>query len=481
MTQAAAREELWTLGVLAAWYLRDDQMPLYSLLRDKKRPFLECARRYGKTTSILTFVSEELLSHPGWVCMWCEPDQKQAREIIKPEVAKIFASAPRHLRPEWSATDSFYWWPCTGRTPDEASKLKLRGVNHDSGDSARGPFAHIIVADEFGTWKDPDYIVKEALSPQLQTTNGPFIFASTPPRDLGHLYYEHKEWAIREDRFIQRIIYDNKSLTPERIEELKAECGGENTPSWQREYLCKPVSDPESLVVPEFNESLHLVDDDYPRPMHFDPYVGVDLGFNDSTAILFGYWDFLKRELVIEDEYVVSGKNSQEITDNAKRIEKELWEGVSYCQCPACQWRLEKAHKPFKRVGDNDKQQLYDMHTMCGYLVTPTRKDDKEAAINALRLRFRQNSIKIHKRCKILPYQLKVGLWNDRRTDYLRGDKTGHLDCIDSLVYLNRNVNEHHNPFPPVVQSSETHFVSNLKPVSKDAEVLKSLLRPFGA
>jgi hypothetical protein len=423
---------LWQEGILGAWYLRQDQLPIYELLLKQKNPFIECARRYGKTTTILCYVIERLLTNPGFVCMWCEPDKNQAREIVKPEMAKIFKTAPKELRPVWSATDSFYWWPCTGRNQDEASKLKLRGVNHDRGDSARGPFANIIVADEFGTWKDPDYIVTEALRPQLQTTNGPFIFASTPPEDLGHPYYDHKNWALSDGRFIQRIIHDNKSLSPERIQEIIAECRGEHTPAFKREYLCEPVADPESLVIPEYSEAKHDVENDYPRPAHFDAYVGMDLGFNDFTATVFGYVDFTKRELVLEDEYVAAGKNSKEIVESCRSREAGLW----------------KDKKPYLRVSDNELQQLYDMTSLYGYTLNPTRKDDKLAAINELRLLFTEGRIKIKKRCVNLRYQLKVGIWNDRRTDFKRGEKTGHLDAVDALIYLSRSINWQHNPYP---------------------------------
>lgn len=459
------RALLWQHGVVAAYYLRDDQLPIYELILRAKNPFIECARRYGKTTTILCYVIEQLIQHPGWVCTWCEPDKNQAREIVIPEIEKIFRSAPPGMRPVWSSTDSFYWFPSTG-DKNTASRLKLRGVNHDRGDSARGAFSHIIVADEFGTWKDPDYIVQEALRPQLQTTNGPFIFASTPPEDLGHAYYTHKTWAITESRFIQRIIYDNESLTPERIQELIAECRGENTPAWRREYLCEPVSNPDRLVVPEFSDEIHVVDDDYPRPPHFDSYVGMDLGLNDCTAGLFAYWDFRNRELVIEDEWVANGQNTKSIVEHCKAKEAELWG--------------EK--KIYMRWADNELQQLYDMQTEHGYLVNPTRKDDKLAAINALRLRFSSGKIKIKKRCESLRYQLKVGLWNERRTDFLRGEKTGHLDAIDALIYLSRNIDEHHNPYPqygPDV-TPFTHYVpDNHDPQIKGSESLEQVFEPF--
>lgn len=432
----SAFDSLWCRGVIAPWYLRDDQADIYALLVRSKSPFIECARRYGKTTVILVYVLERLIQNPGWVCRWCEPDKNQAREIVIEEVNRIQSFVSEQYRFEWTVTDSFFIHPC-------GSKMYLRGINHDRGDSARGPTSHIIVADEFGTWRDPNYVVSSALRPQLDTTNGPFIIASTPPEDLGHAYYDHKAKAINNNRFIQKTIHDNKSYSKERIEEICTEAGGPTSPAWLREYLCLPVSTPEKLVIPEFNKDLHVVTE-YEIPQSFTPYVGVDLGLNDCTALIFGFYDFEKATLVIQDEVIINGKNTKEITDTAKAKETELW----------------GKRKVTQRWSDNDMQQLYDMHSIYGYSAHPTRKDDKLAAINSLRLRFTNQKIKIFSRCKGLIFQLQVGIWNDKRTSFLRSETTGHLDAIDALVYLNRNVNERINPFNPAEGVTEyTHHI----------------------
>lgn len=431
MTESEAIIQAWQWGIVAPWYLRPDQLPIYELLIRHKRPFIECARRFGKTTSILCYVIERLIQNPGWVCLWCEPDKNQAREIIKPEIEKLFSFAPVSMAPEWSSEDSFYWLPSTGPKA-RASKLKLRGVNHDLGNSARGPFANIVVSDEYGFWKDPRYTIREAIAPQLQTTRGQLIKASTPPGDLGHPYYDEKGSAINGSRFIQKTIYDNQTITKPDLDQIIEDCGGMETPAFQREYLCQPVADPESLVIPEYHEDRHDIPDDTERPEAFDAYVGMDLGLNDATAGLFAYVDFLKRTVVIDDEWVASGKNTKEITDACKDKEQALWPGRPI----------------YMRWGDNELQQLYDMNTLHGYVVSPTRKDDKLAALNELRLLFSQGRIKIKKRCKALRYQLKVGLWNSRRTEFQRGEKIGHLDAIDALIYLCRNIVWNHNPYP---------------------------------
>lgn len=427
---------LWLAGNVASWYLKDSQLDVYRLLNQTKRPFIEAARRWGKTTSILVWCLEKLIENPGWICRWAEPEKEQARKIVMPEMDTLQESCPPFFQFRWHSIDSYYQHP-------NGSRLYLYGVNEDKGRSARGPKAHIVVADEYGFWTCPD-AVKTIFAPQLRTTGGWLIKASTPPEDLGHPYYDEKQEAIRDKRFIQKIIYQDEWLTKEGLEEIVKDCGGIESAAFRREYLCEPVADPARLVIPEYDEKRHLYQE-RKRPKYFDTYVGADLGFNDHTGFVFGYYDFPEATLIIEDETWLVGKNSAEIVATAKAKEESLW----------------GKREVYRRVCDNELQQLCDMSTMLGYSMNPTRKDDKMAAVNALRLRFKQGKIKIHERCTALRFQLQVGLWNERRTDYLRGEKTGHLDLLDALVYLNRNLDESRNPFPAFegVQG-ETHFIS---------------------
>lgn len=432
------RTVAWEIGLVASWYLRDSQKDVYELLLREKFPFIEAARRFGKTNSILAFVLEKLRQNPGWICRWCFPNKNQAREVLGAEIVKIQKMCPEHARFKYQTTDSVYIGP-------GGSKLYIRGVNEDRGDSARGPASNIIVCDEYGFWNEPDYIVREALFPQLENQPGQWLIkASTPPRNLGHRYYAEKEEAIRRGRFIQKIIYDNEALSKEELQVIIEESGGIDSPAFRRERLCEPVSDPELLIVPEWSEA-NEVDDDYPRPDFFDAYVGGDSGADDNTAVLFGYYDFTKNEAVIEDELVVSGKTTQTIVASAKEIEARLWQ--------------EKA--PYARVYDAPKQLIFDIFTDHKWPVRMPQKDDKIAAIHDFRVEVGALRFKVKKRCKNLIRQLKVGMWKDEKhLDFERTEGLGHLDAIAAAIYFNRVLNRRRNPIQPHHGlSRETHFI----------------------
>jgi hypothetical protein len=428
---------LWRRGIVGAWYLYDYQLPVYSFLRQVQDAFFEATRRFGKTTTELAIDIEDCLRAKEWIVRWCEPWKEQARNVVIPEMETITASCPASIRPRFYRTDSFYEFPTTG------SRIYLLGVNEDRGESARGSKANKVVRDEYGSWRDAKYISTEVLMPLLITTGGQMATLGTPPPDLGHDFYTEKKLAIPQARLIQRDFDTVEEIPASEKERFIQSMGGRQSTAVRRELYLEPVSDPEKLVIPEYNPDIHDLDDDTPRPPFFDAYDGIDLGFNDCTAVLFAYWDFLTATLVIDDELVVSGKNSKEISEAAHAKEKALW-----------------SKEPYMRWGDNELQQLHDLSSIHGFHISPTAKDDKLAALNALRLRFQSGRIKIKKRCQSLRYQLKVGLWNDRKSDFQRGEKTGHLDAIDALIYLSRNISENRNPYPQNAgKSIYTHFL----------------------
>lgn len=452
-----ARAQLWEQGIVAPWYLRVSQLDIYEKLLNEKRPFIECSRRFGKTTAILAFVFEKLLQNPGWVCRWCEPGKDQARKIVMPIIDQLQTHAPASVRAEYFTTDSVYKFP-------NGSKLFLLGVNEDKGKSARGPASNIIVLDEYGFWNEASRIARSILYPQLQNQEGQwFIKASTPPEDLGHSYYSEKETAIRKNRYILKVIWDNEALTQEELAEIEEETGGRDSADFKREYLCEEVGDPELRVIPEWSEA-NIIPDEYPRPEFYVPYVGGDSGLDDNTAILFGYYDFEKAEVVIEYELVLSGQTTRNIVRQAKRIERVIWN-----------------RPPKKRVYDAQKQIIFDIFTEHKWPVQMPEKDNKTAAIHRLRTEVGAGRFKVKKRCVQTIRQMRVGQWKDeKKLDFLRPeDQTlGHLDAIAAAIYFNRCIDRKFNPIPPNYGlHREKHFIppQALSRGQQDRELIAAL------
>lgn len=446
---------LATAGILSPWILYDAQKDVYVKQAESRFPFCEMNRRFGKTFTTYLRLHEILSRKKNWVARWCEPWKNQCREILQPEINKIAALIPEAQRPTWKTTDSFYEFPNTG------SRLYLRGVNEDKGESARGAFSNIIVLDEVGSYKDTAYIVNEVLLPQLLTTKGQLIMIGTPPRKLDHEYYKYKQQAIESGQFIQKKISDCTWFDPADVESMCQAVGGKDSAAWRREFMCEPVADGESLVLPEFSELDH-VKDVIQMPEHFDVYVSMDSGFHDHTAVLFAALDFLKSKVLIIDELWVRGQNSEQISN---QIKEKL--------------TLHFPRKAaYRLVCDAPAQVIYDLNTLHGLPFIPPLKDDKFAAINATRIKLQERRVEVHRRCQNLVFQSRVGMWNDSKKDFERGETIGHLDSIAALVYLMRTVDWHKNPYPRLAEGvTQADYWINEEP-SKEQALSKQLF-PF--
>ncbi len=81
----------------------------------------------------------------------------------------------------------------------------------------------------------------------------------------------------------------------------------------------------------------------------------------------------------------------------------------------------------------------------------PTRKDDKQLAVDSLRVAMRRNQFWIHPRCKKLDRDLRATTWaNLRREQWARRADGSHGDGVDCAVYLNRGI-EREVPLDPEV------------------------------
>ena len=498
LTKEEARGILIQKGVIAAWYLRPYQDALYSFIRQNKNPVIECSRRFGKTTTVYAFVNEELERHPGWITRWCFPQKDQASEIMNAIVDKVNIDLPRTKWMIFKTVGSFFH-------NSYGSRLYIRGVNEDRGESARGAAANIIVADEFGFWKEADYIAREVLRPQLdKQPGGWFIRASTPPRDLAHPFYEELDRARREGRAITRTIYDRDDLSQEEFDEIVKECRGTESPAFQREYLCKRVSDPEMLVIPEFRNvdfpEGNIVPNSYERPEYFTPYVGGDSGADDNTALLFAYYDFENAQLVFDDEWVDNNQTTSVIVSIGKLWEAVLWNGFDREEAREIRKKLlrpetrlaateeiqeiykKQKTRPKSRVYDAGKQIINDIYTDHSWPVQMPEKDGKLAAIHEFRNLVADKRILIKDRCQHLRRQLSEGLWrDDKHSDFQRNDTLGHLDAIAAALYLARSVNWNLNPRPPYAGLSRfTHHIPAVAPRGTTETELRSAFRVKG-
>lgn len=447
--KADAIKELWRMGVLS-WKLKGVQKNMYKTFTEstQQKTIFLVSRRTGKTFSTLIIALEMCLKNPNTMVKYLCPKLKDAKTIIRPIMRTLLEDCPSDVISSegdiWKEADKMYQFT-------NGSIIQIGGTDNGNADSVRGTAAHLVICDEAGFMDDFRYVIRNVLSPTLKTTRGKMLMISTPSRFPTHEFMvDFVHPAEAEGTLIKYTIYDNPMFTKEDIEQTIREYpDGENDPEFRREYLCESSMDKEIMIINNFNaevEKESVVE--WEQPALCDFYVSVDIGFTDLTGVLFGYYDYLKATLVILDEVVVNGPTltTEWLAETIRQKEKELFKD-----------RLSGAPlSPFLRVMDNNNLVLWsDLNRLHGIQFITTKKDNRDAQINHVKMMFANNQIKIHPRCKTLLYHIKNAKWNKARTDFAKLQDTpnklirgGHCDLLAALIYLVRNINKNRNPFP---------------------------------
>lgn len=440
VSKTEAIKILWHKGILK-WKLHSLQQKIYDAYYSNKDYIttLLISRQSGKSHFMCTLAIETCLRKPNSIVKYACPKQKMVKTILKPIMRKILEDCPEELKPEYKENDKLYVFP-------NGSEIQMAGTDNQNYDNIRGGTCTLWIVDEAGFCTDLDKVVFSVLSPTTITTNGRGILASTPDPDAPEHPFikEFVEPAKSNGKLFQYTIYDNPLLDEaQRQDIINQYPGGIRNPKFRAEFLCETVRSYENTVIPEFDDETEkiIVTDQYIRPSFFDTYLSMDIGGKDFTVILFAYYDFIKNTVVIENELVLKERqNSEKIKKGINDICSELW-----------------GEKPiYLRFSDNNNIILLNDLSLAGLNFIPTRKDNKEAAINDVRVKIMNHQIIIHPRCKTLIYHLKYATWakkSDRGTSggykaFARSADGAHFDALDSCIYLIRNVIYGKNPYP---------------------------------
>jgi hypothetical protein len=475
----------WEQGQL--WFLLDHhQYKTYlrirrQLTKRRGRFTLKWARRTGKTHLLILVAIEECLRHSGHRYNIAAATKESLAEFVWPAVHFILENCPESVRKTINVREArgrVVFSKADGRD----SYCVLAGCNdRRSVERLRGPKSNGNILEEIGALPDVpglNYIQTSVLNPQLLTTDGWTLRAGTPPPSTAHEAADaFRRAEMDPDTYSYATLYDNPRLTDEQVREYLDADAKElgmtaeeyiASADYRREWLALVETDPVSAVLPACApERMNGADGKPPviRVMpdvpHFrDRYVSMDLGFHPHfTALLFGYWDFPRQTLVIEDELLEQRLNDTRLA--------HLIRGDPKAKLPTTgkEQELWGQAEPYLRVADNNyPMTLSELSLVHGITFMPTPKDEKEAAILNVNRWIREGRVAVHPRCKHLIAQMQAAVWNKHRTEFAEARGMGHFDAVDALVYLVRNVipnqnrvphgwglsrSEHHIPDPP--------------------------------
>jgi hypothetical protein len=424
----------------------------------------ECARQFGKTFDRVVAAIEEAFRRPKARIKIGTAFHSDLVEFILPSFDAALSDCPDDLRPVFKVQSSKFVF-------DNGSEIKLVGLDRKP-NGLRGNVIDMIILDEAGFISNLEYLYKSVIIPA--TTHRPHcrvFMISTPPSTPAHSFCDYAAKAELEGGYAKFTIYDNPMVGDATIRRLMDESGGEHSTTWRREYLCERVLDSNLAIIPEWkDEFVQEIERDAYYPF-YHKYDAMDLGVSDNTALIFGYYDFLKAKLIIEDEYVINGPEltTELLQTEIKAKERELkWDHM----IPAGQ------KIPYLRVSDsNNPLLLQDLSHLHGIHFVPTDKGSLEEMINTLRLMVSKGQIIVHPRCKHLAGCLKYGVWNAKRSEFARSKVYGHFDGLAALVYLVRNLNKNTNPIPPGFQVDHSNQILIYK--KHESNAVKDLRRAF--
>lgn len=437
-----ARQELWRRGDLR-WKLHATQQKIYDLLKGKRRYFLKCSRRLGKSYALLAIAAEFAIKTPGARISYAAPTAKDASQIVNDIAAHLFGDCPPEIKPEWfDAAKEF-------RFPHNGAIIRVAGVNAEHLENLRGRAAHIFILDECGSMSDLRYLIDSIVGPTLITTKGRMLLASTPPKSPGHDMTKvvadmEKRGEVSTFTLLDapdsHIDYEEKveileraGENPEHIPGILAGKLRPETTSVLREYFCEFVTDAEMAVLPEFtaqarSEIVRVT----PRQPYFFCYTAIDPGFTDKTGMLFAWYDYPNKILVIEDELLLSRATTDDIAYAIKDREQVLW----------------GAKQPQMRITDLDLRLIADLVQRHGLAFSPANRQDASGGIDIVRNMIRRRELAINPTCTNLIRQMTNATFNKKGTDFERSQEDAHYDLVAALRILCRAVPRTLDPFP---------------------------------
>ncbi len=419
-----------------------------------------CSRQFGKSYWAVKKAEEIARKFPNSQIRYGAAFQSDLVDYIIPAFHKIEEDCPDDLKSKYLKAGSRIEFP-------NGSIIKLVGLDKNP-DGLRGNTLDLIILDEVAFVSNLDYIYKSIVVPAtMHRPNAKVIMISTPPSTPAHDFCDYVQKAQVEGGYVELDIYQNPRVNAETLQRLIKESGGENTTTWKREYLVQFVVDSDLCIIPEWKDEYvqNIPRDEYYHYYH--KYVGMDLGRLDHTALIFGYYDFKRAALIIEDELVLKGADwtTETLRDEILAKEKDLW----------------GEQQPFRRISDNNNPHLIiDLMSLHKINFNETDKESLEAMVNEVRLLASEGRIIMHEKCRMLHGCLKYGVWDNKRKEFSRSKVYGHFDHLAALIYTVRNLSKGINPIP-ADHGLQAHkaWLGNLSKehnISNDARTIKNML-----
>lgn len=220
----------------------------------KKIVFVECGRKFGKTSSIPYCAYRQCMSFPGSIVYIIGPFLKQMKEIIWVD-GRLTHFLHKDVADKYVESRNGTELRIIFKN---GSMIKCDGA--DNYEAFRGPNPHMVIYDEF---KDHHPKFHEGMDPNLASNNAPLLIFGTPPETDDNLFVRMAEDAkVDPDAvWFNFPSWVNPHLDKNWLKKKKEQLirRGEHD-VWLREYCAKRVKGGHNAIFPMFERSKHVVE-----------------------------------------------------------------------------------------------------------------------------------------------------------------------------------------------------------------------------
>lgn len=359
----------------------------------------QCTRRAGKSYCAGAALTLACLETPGCTCLYIATTREQAKRIMYKDVLKVIDKT-FDLKAKFNHTTLEVVFP-------NGSVIYLLGVDSkpEEMEKALGQKYKRVIIDEAGSWKqDQVKLVHDILEPACADLDGEICLTSSPVGHTRSYFFQitsvedpnhpkfvsgwsrHK-WTWAENPHIaakmRKHIEGLKQRTP-RIEE---------TPAFRNNYLNEWVVDPGNRVYrydPDRNTANSL-----PQDHEYRYYLGLDLGFNDDTAIVIAACSDTDSHMYFVE---VFKKKELDITAVAEQLTF-----------------FKNKYQPVKMLVDGaSKQAVEELKRRHGFPLEVADKLGKADMIEIMNADFITGAIKILPKAMELAEEYEGLIWDDK-------------------------------------------------------------------
>ena len=418
-----------------------DEEKFLGMFYKKQREYILNPKGYGITLFYGGARAGKSFANLGKTARKDQSDTRYGRIVIasatEQKVKQLYweklKSAKKALNLPWNFKDK------DSQIVTQNGEIVFRGLK-DIGNANKdqGFTIKMCIIDEPQTIR-PDILqhyIENVIRPRCIELNAEICLTGNPP----HFPFPYlKElYNNKEVRTIVTNFFDNESLTMKQktdfLEKERKRLGvvkGEEPPAFRREYFGEMIEDTDLVVFkPTEKNDFEVLPycDDKKYPIHWEKVMGIDVGSDDSDAVVVIYYSGVLKKVYIVEEFEKSGQNVKQLADKIKLYSNNHG-GIDIKVIDT--GGLGK--KVTQEISDR-----YEVHLI------PAEKSEKMTYIEILKAEIESGNVLFRKGSALRKEMERIIYTLDREKI---DDKKGyHSDLLDAALYAFRYIYNHIMP-----------------------------------